>query len=345
MYVNRMRLLGVGPLNTDIPVGGGELPEVTHRRMLLHGGNGSGKTTFLDTIRTLWQFFGEWLDRGPGKPIPIKHAKHFLASSQCAAVEFIGFPSDGQRLWIGMAGENEWAALKRDHPDAAFAGTVRKGPMAADARIELPTADWGELRARSMVGSAPLPNVVHIPPNNRTLRSPKTAGGLPLLDLTSLNWCAVFDPARSLDKLLLTIKALRPDDFDKTMRLVTLALSHRSKRLGGFNEKGRLEVLGTTDFETPYRHPVEHLSSGERQMLFLIAYPIVLLRPGGILLIDEPDLHLHRSMLPQVLETVERGVRERNGQLIVASHSEIVWDWFARPEEQIDLSPWKSGKQ
>lgn len=279
MYVNRMRLYGVGPLCTDIPPGGGEFPEVAHRRILLHGGNGSGKTTVLDTIRTLWQFFGDWLDHGAGKPIPAKQAKHALAAAECAAVEFIGFPTAGDRLWIGIAAANEWADLKRNHPDAAFAGAVRYGKTPADARIELPATDWGELRARSMVGSLALPNVVHIPPDNRTLREPKAEGGSPLMDLTPLNWCAVFHPGRSLDKLLLTIKALRPEDFDNTMRLVSLALAHRSKKLGGFNEEGRLEVLGVTEFGPPFRHPVEHLSSGERQMLLLTAYAATLLRP------------------------------------------------------------------
>jgi hypothetical protein len=339
MYVNRMRLFGVGPLSTDIPVGGGAFPEAAHRRLLLQGGNGSGKTTVLDTIRTLWQFFGDWLDRGAGKPIPPKHAKHFLAFARCAAMELIGFPSAGARLWIGMGGAKEWAELKQANPDAAFAGAVRDSTTTADARIELPATDWGELRARSMVGSAPLPNVVHIPPDNRTLRGPKAERGSSLLDLTSLNWCAVFDPGRSLDKLLLTIKALRPDDFDNTMRLVSMALAHRSKRLAGFNEEGRLEVLGVTDFGPPFRHPVEQLSSGERQMLLLTAYAVALLRPGGILIVDEPDLHIHVGMVTQLMDTLAKVVNERKGQLIVASHSQLIWNWFSLRAEKTQLSP------
>ncbi len=344
MYVSRMRLFGVGPLCTDMPVGGGEFPKAAHRRLLLQGGNGSGKTTVLETIRTLWQFFGDWLDRGPGKPIPAKHAKHYLATARCAAVELIGFPSAAARLWIGMAGATEWAELKRAHPNAAFAGAVRYGKTAADARIELPAGDWSDLRTRSMVGSAPLPNVVHIPPDNRTLRAPKDERGPPLLDLTSLNWCAVFDPARSLDKLLLTIKALRPEDFDNTMRLVSMALAHRSKRLAGFNEEGRLEVLGVTDFGPPFRHPVEQLSSGERQMLLLTAYAVALLRPGGILIVDEPDLHIHVGMVAQLMATLAKVVDERNGQLIVASHSQHVWNWFSLKAEKISLSSWRGGQ-
>lgn len=343
MHVNRVRLYGVKGLRRDVPEGGGELPEAAHRRLLFQGGNGSGKTTILTTIRLLWQYFGEWLDRGTGKPLPANQTQSFLATADCAAVEIVGFPGDRQRLWIGLAGANAWADLKREHPGAAFAGAVRFGKSAAEARIELPVADWAELRQRSMVGAAPLPNVVHIPPDNRTLTAPKPERGSasPLLDLTALNWCAVFDPARSLDKLLLTVKALRPAAFEECLKLVNLALGHRRKRITGFNEAGRLEVEGESEFGTTFRHPVEHLSSGERQMLLLTAYAVALMRPGGVLIIDEPDLHVGVAMVKQLLQTLDSVVGARSGQLIVASHEELVWDFFPREDELIDLSPWR----
>jgi predicted ATPase len=76
-------------------------------------------------------------------------------------------------------------------------------------------------------------------------------------------------------------------------------------------------------------------------MLLLVGFTVAFLRPGGIVLLDEPDLHIHIGMVDQLLETMERVVQERKGQLIVASHSVRVWEWFARPEEQIDLTPWR----
>jgi ABC-type uncharacterized transport system fused permease/ATPase subunit len=42
----------------------GPLPLATRRRLLLHGGNGIGKTTILEAVRTLWELFGEWIDPG-----------------------------------------------------------------------------------------------------------------------------------------------------------------------------------------------------------------------------------------------------------------------------------------
>ena len=64
----------------------------------------------------------------------------------------------------------------------------------------------------------------------------------------------------------------------------------------------------------------------------------------GVVLLDEPDLHIHISMVAQLLQTLEFVARARNGQLIAASHSELVWDYFARDEERIDLSPWRGSQ-
>ncbi len=136
---------------------------------------------------------------------------------------------------------------------------------------------------------------------------------------------------------------MRPENYDQSLRLVNLAIGHRNKRISDFGEDGRLLVEGVTEYGVAYRHPVEELSSGERQMLLLIVYTVGFLRNGGIVLIDEPDLHIHISMIPQLLETLELVVRERGGQLIVASHSQLVWDWFSREEEQIELGPWREG--
>ena len=145
--------------------------------------------------------------------------------------------------------------------------------------------------------------------------------------------------------MLLTVKALRPEDFDESLRLVNMALAHRKKKIAGFNEEGRLEVEGETEMGTSFRHPVEQLSSGERQMLVQTAYAVALLRPGGILIIDEPDLHIHVAMVAQLMQSLDQVVRQRRGQLIVASHSQLVWNWFSRKAEKIELSAWRGGRK
>lgn len=348
MYLRRLRLYNVKMHRRDLPEGGGELPAPACRRLLLQGGNGSGKTTILETIRVLWEFFGEWIDRGAGKPPMAKQARHYLFENRGeaggkteVAMELVDFLPEGQPLWIGIAGANEWAELKKAHPDALFAGLVRFAKEAGSARIELPDArDWKSLRQSSLVGREPMPNLVHFPPDQRTVAGPPKDGAR-LVDTTALNWSALYNPKPDLDSILLTVKALRPASYDRSLALVNLALGHRKKRITGFGEDGCLIVEGSSDFGVSYRHPVEELSSGERQMLLLIAYTVAFLRDGGIVLIDEPDLHIHISMVTQLMETLELVVRERRGQLIVASHSQLVWDWFSREEERIELSPWR----
>jgi predicted ATP-dependent endonuclease of OLD family len=75
----------------------------------------------------------------------------------------------------------------------------------------------------------------------------------------------------------------------------------------------------------------------------MIGFTIAFLRPAGILLLDEPDLHIHVSMVTQLMETLQLICDERDAQLIVASHSSLVWDWFDE-EERIDLSGWREGR-
>ena len=341
MYVNRMRLLNVKSLHRCIPAGGGGLPEPARHRLLLQGANGSGKTTVLETILTLWKFWGEWLEEGEGPRSipPTEHRSHYLTAVDLAAIEIMGIPN-ARPLWIGMGKRAEWRALREAHAGVTFAGLIRAG--VSRWQIELPSDDLLALRHRSLAGSEAFPNVVYFPPEGRTIRPPKKPRG-EIIDTTQFHWTAVYDPAVSLDSVLLTVKALSPERFEEYLQLINLALEHRQKRIKGFGPKGRLVVEGATESGVPYQHPIEDLSSGERQMLLLVGFVVAFLRPGGIVLLDEPDLHIHIAMVTQLMETLERVVLERKGQMIVASHSQLVWDWFARDEERIELSSWQGG--
>jgi len=339
VYLNRLSLLNVKPLHRRIPAGGGALPEPARRRLLLQGSNGSGKTTILETVATLWRFWGEWIDGGRFSTPPKKHLRHFLAEADLAAMELVGIP-EVDPLWIGMGTYQEWGAHRQAYPGACFAGLIRGN---AGWGIELPPAELLARRQRSIAGSESFPNVVYFPAEGRRIRRPREPRAR-IIDTTQFNWTAVYDSALSLDSVLLTVKALSPERFEECLRLVNLALEHRQKRITGFGPKGRLVVKGTTESGASYEHPIEALSSGERQMLLLVGFAVAFLRPGGIVLLDEPDLHIHIAMVTQLLQTLEFIIRERKGQLLVASHSERVWDFFSREDERVELSPWRGGK-
>jgi AAA15 family ATPase/GTPase len=61
------------------------------------------------------------------------------------------------------------------------------------------------------------------------------------------------------------------------------------------------------------------------------------LEPGGVVLIDEPDLHLHPSLIPGFLATLESLVAERKGQLFLTSHVLEIWDRYESTGRRIGL--------
>lgn len=338
MYVNNVRLY-LKHLRRDLVPDSVGLPEAAHSRFLLQGANGSGKSTFLDSIATLWSFFGEWIDV-KDRSVPRRHLRHNLANADMAAIEVIGLLPQNQSLWIGMGKVSYWVDLKDERPNADFAGLIQaKG---GSWEIQLPKGDWSTFRERALVGSEPQPNIVYFPPEDRTV--PLGTGRSPhIVDLMPYSWLAPYSSSVELESLLLTIRAHSPKRYDDAMQIINAALDNQRKQIAGFGPQGMI-VQGRTEFDTTYEHPISDLSSGEKQMLLLIGFVATTLRDGGIVLIDEPDLHIHIVMVPQILGSIEAIVRERRGQLIVASHSQEVWDRFPLESEHVELMPWRGAK-
>lgn len=61
---------------------------------------------------------------------------------------------------------------------------------------------------------------------------------------------------------------------------------------------------------------------GMQQTLLLLAY--LYANPGAVLLVDEPDAHLEVLRQAQVYNTLTEAARRRGGQIIAASHSEVL---------------------
>lgn len=336
MYVNNVRLYAKH-LRLDLVDDPQGLPEPAHRRLLLQGANGSGKSTILEAIATLWEFFGEWIDAGPGRGISGRSRcfRHYFAKSDLAAVELRGLLPEDRSLWIGMGKVKNWIDLKVEYPGSDFAGLIQsKGNW----EVQLPPGDWNTFRLNSLVGSEPQPNVVYFEPDMRSLALIR--GKAPqLVDLMPYHWRAGFGPNVDLESMLLTIKAGSPSQYDEAMQFINDALDNQRKTIH-FGQQG-FRIRGCTEFDVDYEHSIRELSSGEKQMLLLMGFVAATLRPGGIVIIDEPDLHIHITMIPQLLASIEAIVKGRQGQLIVAAHSQEVWDWFSLSSERIELTPWR----
>ena len=64
--------------------------------------------------------------------------------------------------------------------------------------------------------------------------------------------------------------------------------------------------------------------SGTQQVLLLLAF--IYARPASVILLDEPDAHQHVVLQKQVYQEIRKAAIERQGQLIVATHSEVILD-------------------
>jgi len=61
------------------------------------------------------------------------------------------------------------------------------------------------------------------------------------------------------------------------------------------------------------------------------------LQPGGVVLIDEPDLYLHPSLVDPLLDVLERTARELDAQLIITSHSVDIWRRYETSGTRVEL--------
>lgn len=345
MFVNRMRFYGVKALRTDIPEKG-ELTEAARKRVLFHGANGTGKSTVLHGISALWKLFGEWIDVGTGGRIDPTWTRDPLAEAEIAAIELREFSPEYETLWIGIAKGNAWEDLRKQYPASQFAGMVtygRSGKGEPKFVLELPKLDLSTTRSQMLVGKVAKPNVVYFPPEERMLNSSRSSRAR-LVNLQDYRWSAEYDSTVDLDGLLTTVKAYDEPRYLRTLDLVNGLLRNQRKKLSlpGQGKRHAVEISTAIDVPIP-PHSVDLLSSGEKQIVLMVAFASCLLQEGGILIADEPDLHLHAAMVKPLIGTLYQLTQERHGQLIVAAHSTTMKSWFVSESEQIQLSPFRGG--
>jgi ABC-type lipoprotein export system ATPase subunit len=133
-----------------------------------------------------------------------------------------------------------------------------------------------------------------------------------------------------LEQMLRNLKIRDPEQFYETVAEINAFLV--GKRITDFDE--RLDLIVQT--EQGGKHTIYDLSAGERQCLVVMFMVSRWTMPGGVVLIDEPDLHLHVSLQRQFIHALEKLVEKRNGQLIVTSHSPELWEEYS-PRQRFDF--------
>lgn len=337
-----LQIRGLKPIqHLDLPADGLGWVHGFPDMVLIGGGNGSGKTTLLELLAFSLGLLENPLLRGvlslrvqgDGRE-PIRAANVVQASElgRDVIVKQLGdfdvlidwevSPGTVLRCLIGSE------AFAKQHSTEHAYGFCRRGQRWFDW-FSPSTTDTHQL-----FNSIPsLAKVVYLP-HDRELIIPdesfkaigKISAGQPFI----YRWSPPREWKHSLEAILYNAKGQdlfardegRPEEavhfepyakafaefFDNTKRL----LWHRGDLF--------VEVVETGD-----RHLLSELSSGEQQIILLAAELLSRWQPGSLVLIDEPELHLHEEWQRRLWLLLERFHRERGGQVIVATQSSTIW--------------------
>jgi ATPase subunit of ABC transporter with duplicated ATPase domains len=189
-----------------------------------------------------------------------------------------------------------------------------------------------------------IPGAVYIPSEERTFVLPqerfKAAGKSSNLDSFVYRWRP---PEKWEDSLEARLYSARWEDLNAKEEGRPQDAHHFNaysrefeRFFGGAKSLKWVQGELTVELKNGTQHDLSRLSSGEKQVITLMGEILHRWRPGSLILIDEPELHLHSSWLTRLWEALEYWQRERGGQVIVATQSNHLFQ-IAEPRTAVLL--------
>ena len=350
MKIKTIYLNHVGPLQQESIHFEDDWNSEIEAKILFTGTNGCGKSTLLRAIAMLWEATGYWLDHR--KLMPQKQvSKAWLQQWGGVAIVVDGVQPFYEQSVGLVFGEMSWVdTLMANNPDIVWMGELVAGtgkPGKPKRTLHLPQEEWlnqwAEERKKMILthDKIDVPNIIYLDAEERRWVTPKRNLSESVPDQLSQRWLTQYvvteDWNGQLEASLLALKTTRLHQFHEVVRHLNEFLVGKSIETDVKPGENRL-IVKLKNQRGAY-HSLDELSAGEHQVLILIYLLSRWMQEGGIVLIDEPDLYLHPSLMEPLLASIEQLVAARHGQLIITSHAVDIWHRYDGRGRRIILDP------
>lgn len=319
LHIERLKAIESLRLPEDGLGWGGTIPPV----VLVGGPNGSGKTTLFEFLVHAVSTLQRGLVKSPWTDIRAWVDIELSVDGECLETRYIEGPS-------------------------AFFGTASRANVhgwRADMRVA--HGNYEKLYTRISKDLGAVPGVVFLPSDGRDLKMPaesyKAPGKLDPSAEFVYRWTPPEKWKQSLEALLYGLRweELNAQAEGRAVEGAFSAYAEEYRALtGGANKLVWHNATLMVDVDGKF-HSLEELSSGEKQVLLILAELRRHWRPGSLVLIDEPELHLHDALQARLYDRLLALQRERGGQVWLATQSGYLFE-NAEPNTRVILKR-KSG--